>query len=132
VRRPLGYLRYDTCQELDLINDLYRNELRLSKNFFQPVMRLERKERVEGRIRRCYAKPQTPYQILRGSGQLGPDQAERLDELYQSLNPAELKRRIDEKLSRLYAIYEKKRKVSFRVNSYKKLEPASVTFLVMQ
>ena len=48
------------------------------------------------------------------------------------MNPAELKRRIDEKLSRLYAIYEKKRKVSFRVNPYKKLEPASVTFLVMQ
>jgi len=119
VRRPLGYLRYDTCQELDLINDLYRNELRLSKNFFQPVMRLERKERVEGRIRRCYAKPQTPYQILRGSGQLGPDQAERLDELYQSLNPAELKRRIDKKLDKLYVLYEKKRKFSFWVNPYK-------------
>ncbi len=132
VRRPLGYLRYDTPQELDLINDMYRNELRLYKNFFQPVMRLERKERVEGRTHRCYAKPQTLYQILRESGQLGPDQAKRLDELYQSLNPAELKRRIDEKLSGLYAFYEKKRKVSFRVNPYKKLEPASVTFLVMQ
>jgi hypothetical protein len=73
VRRPLGYLRCDTCQELDLINDLYRNELRLYKNFFQLVMRLERKERVEGRIHRRYAKPQTPYQILKELGQLGPD-----------------------------------------------------------
>jgi len=121
VRRPLGYLRYDTCQELDLINDLYRNELRLYKNFFQPVMRLERKERVEGKVHRYYAKPQTPYQILRGSGYLGPDQVKKLDELYESLNPAELKRRIDEKLSRLYALYEKKRKLSFRVNPYKSL-----------
>jgi len=132
VRRPLGYLRYDTCQELDLINDLYRNELRLYKNFFQPVMRLERKERVEGRVHRYYAKPQTPYQILRESGQLGQDEAKKLDELYQSLNPTELKRRIDEKLDRLYALYEKKRKVSFWVNPYKKFELASVTFLVMQ
>jgi hypothetical protein len=49
VRRPPGYLRYDTSAELDLINDLYRNELRLYKNFFQPVMRLERKERVDGK-----------------------------------------------------------------------------------
>jgi hypothetical protein len=56
-RRPLGYLRYDTTAELDLINDLYRNELRLYKNFFQPVMRLERKERVDGKTRRRYAKP---------------------------------------------------------------------------
>ena len=132
VRRPLGYLRYDTCQELDLLNDLYRNELRLYKNFFQPVMRLERKERVEGRVHRYYAKPQTPYQILRESGQLGQDEAKKLDELYQSLNPTELKRRIDEKLDRLYALYEKKRKVSFWVNPYKKFELASVTFLVMQ
>jgi hypothetical protein len=121
VRRPLGYLRYDTAQELDLINDLYRHALRLYKNFFQPVMRLERKERVEGKTPRYYAKPQTPYQILRASGQLGPDQAKKLDELYQSLNPAELKRRIDEKLSRLYFLYEKKCKLSFRVNPYKSL-----------
>ena len=108
-------------KELDLINDLYRNELRLHKNFFQPVMRLERKERVEGKTHRYYAKPQTPYQILRGSGQLGPNQVKKLDKLYQSLNPAELKRRIDEKLSRLYSFYEKKRKLSFRVNPYKNL-----------
>lgn len=49
VRRPFGYLRYDTPEELGIINDLYRNELRLYKNFFQPVMKLIRKERVYGK-----------------------------------------------------------------------------------
>jgi hypothetical protein len=34
VRRPPGYLGYDTPEEVDLINDLYRNGLRLYKNFF--------------------------------------------------------------------------------------------------
>jgi len=29
VRKVLGYLRYDTPDELMLINDLYHNELRL-------------------------------------------------------------------------------------------------------
>jgi hypothetical protein len=132
VRRPLGYLRYDTPQELDLINDLYRNELRLYKNFFQPVMRLEPKERVNGKTRRHYAKPKTPYRILKESGQLSREQIKTLDELYRSLNPADLKRRIDQKLTRLFTLYEKKRKGSVRVDPYKKLDPTSVSFLVMQ
>jgi len=132
VRRPLGYLRYDTTAELDLINDLYRNELRLYKNFFQPVMRLERKERVDGKTRRRYAKPKTPYRILRESGQLPPEALKKLDELYRSLNPADLKRRIDKKLKTLFTLYEKKRKGLVQVDPYKKLGPSSVSFLVMQ
>jgi hypothetical protein len=132
VRRPLGYLRYDTSAELDLINDLYRNELRLYKNFFQPVMRLERKERVDGKPRRFYAKPKTPYQFLRESGQLPPEALKKLDDLYHNLNPADLKRRIDQKLKKLYTLYEKKRKGPVQVNPYKKINPSSVSFSVMQ
>jgi hypothetical protein len=128
----LGYLRYDTPEELALIRDLYRNELRLYKNFCQPVMRLIRKERVEGKVRRRYAKPQAPYRILRESGQLSPEKIRELDKIYRSLNPADLKRRIDLKLQKLYALYEKKKKGSIRVNPYKKLDPNSVTFVVMQ
>ncbi|MBE0713628.1 MAG: hypothetical protein IH583_14745 [Candidatus Aminicenantes bacterium] len=114
IRRPLGYLRYDTTAELDLINDLYRNELRLYKNFFQPVMRLVRKDRVDGKIKRRYAKPQTPYRILRESGQLPPEALKKLDELYRSLNPTDLEQRIDKKLKTLFALYEKKRRNLFR------------------
>jgi hypothetical protein len=132
VRRPLGYLRYDTPAELDLINDLYGNELRLYKNFFQPVMRLERKERIEGKTRRRYAKPKTPYRILRESGQLPPEALKKLDDLYHNLNPADLKRRIDQKLKKLYTLYEKKRKGLVQVDPYKKLDPTSVSFSVMQ
>jgi hypothetical protein len=132
VRRPLGYLRYDTPGELDLINDLYRNELRLYKNFFQPVMRLIRKERVDGKTRRRYAKPKTPYRILQESGQLTPEALKSLDDLYRSLNPADLKRRIDQKLKRLFTLYEKKRKGLVQVDPYKKLDPTSVSFSVMQ
>ena len=131
VRRPLGYLRYDTPEELDLINDLYRNELRLYKNFSQPVMRLERKERIDGKTRRRYAKPKTPYRILRESGQLPPEALKKLDDLYHNLNPADLKRRIDQKLKNLFTLYEKKRKGLVQVDPYKKLDPTSVSFSVM-
>jgi hypothetical protein len=132
VQHPLGYLRYDTPEELALINDLYRNELRLYKNFFQPFMGLRHKERVDGKPRRRYARPQTPYRILRESGRLSPDKVRELYALYHSLNPAELKRRIDRKLKKPYALYEKKKKGSVRVNPYKKPDPTSVTFSVIQ
>lgn len=132
VRRPLGYLRYDTPEELALIQDLYRNELRLYKNFFQPVMRLKQKERVDGKPRRRHERAQTPYRILKASGQVAPDKLRELEALYRDLNPADLKRRIDRKLQKLYSLYEKKKKRTLTVNPYQETDPSSVTLLVMQ
>ena len=48
VKKFVGYYRYDTETEQNILNDLYRNELWLYKNFFQPVMKLIKKERVRG------------------------------------------------------------------------------------
>lgn len=132
VRKPLGYLRYDTEEELTLIQSLYRQELRLYKNFFQPVMKLARKERVAGRIRRVYALPQTPYQRLMESGQISPQAARELRRIYDSLNPADLKRRIDRKLEEIFRVYQKKKKGLLKINPYKKLQPSMVTFSMIQ
>ena len=132
VRRPLGYLRYDTPEELALIRDLYRNELRLYKNFFQPVMMLARKVRVSGRPKRTYSTAKTPYHRLLESGQLSPEKARELRQLYLSLNPAKLKRQIDRKLARLYDLYRRKKKRPITVDPYKKQRPSMVTFLVSE
>jgi hypothetical protein len=132
VRKPLGYLRYDTPEELALIQDLYRNELRLYKNLFQPVMMLSRKVRVSGRPKRTYGQAKTPYHRLLESGQLSPDKAQELKQLYLSLNPAELKRQIDRKLARLYDLYRKKKKRPITVDPYKKQRPSMVTFLMSE
>ena len=132
VRRPLGYLRYETEEELHLINDLYRNELRLFKNFFQPVMKLAKKERVDGRVRRKYDKAKTPYQRLLESRKVLTAEQKTLEALYTSLNPAELKRQIERKLERLYEMYQKKKKRPITVNPYKKQTPSTVTFLMIQ
>jgi hypothetical protein len=70
VRKIFGYLRYDTYQEQAIMNDLYRNELRLYKNFFQLVMKLQRKERIGGRVKRKYEVAKTPYQRLTASNQI--------------------------------------------------------------
>ena len=128
IRQIFGHLRYDTPQELKIINDLYEHELRLYKNFFQPVMKLKEKTRIKGAVKRKYDKPQTPYQRLMASDQIGEKTKEKLKALYVGLNPAELKRNIDKKLKKLYQIYQEKNK-SQKVEISKKLHPTTVTFL---
>lgn len=130
VRKPLGYLRYDTEEERALINDLYRHELRLYKNFFQPVMKLIKKERIEGKLKRTYDQPKTPYQRLIESHQLSASLTQMLHQEYRRLNPVALKEAIDEKLHHLYDCYHKKRKGLLRVNPYKGAG-SSVTFSMM-
>ena len=110
VRKTVGYLRYDTDKELTLMNSLYENELRLYKNFFSPVMKLIKKERVGSKVKRKYDIPKTPYQRLIESGQISEEAKRKLQILYQSLNPAELKRKIEEKTHKLYQAYEEKRR----------------------
>jgi hypothetical protein len=112
-----------------VLNDLYRNELRLYKNFFQPVIKLTSKERIGGRIHRTYDHAQTPYQRAIDSDEVEDRLKEKLKKVYTSLNPAQLKRSIDEKLNKLYLIYKHKNKTE-EVNIRKKLKPNTVTFLV--
>ena len=78
VRRIIGHLRYDTEKELNIINSLYRSELRLYKNFFQPVMKLKEKIRDKGKVHRKYDTPLTPYQRIMES-----EKIHRLFEIYE-------------------------------------------------
>jgi hypothetical protein len=131
VRKVFGYLRYDSFEELAIMNDLYHHELRLYKNFFQPVMKLQSKERIGGRVKRKYDVPRTPYQRLMESEQISGETKEELHGIYLSLNPAELKREIDAKLDKLYKAYQEKRGTG-QVAPYKKLAPRTVTFYMRQ
>jgi hypothetical protein len=138
VKKFTGYLRYDTPKEQQILNDLYRNELRLYKNFFQPVMKLVSKERMKGRIYRKYDKARTPYQRVMESRDVSGKTKQQLQRTYESLNPAELKRTIDTKLDALYETYEQKhnaktnttRKAEPKPN--KKQKPRSVRFFIAQ
>ena len=110
----VGYLRYDTNQETDLLNNLYRNELRLYKNFFQPAMKLKEKIREGGRLHRKYEKAKTPYQRVLELADLSQKEKDYLRALYESLNPAELKRNIDAKIKQLEKLYEQKKEKQIR------------------
>jgi len=131
VRKILGYLRYDTLAELSIINDLYRGDLRLYKNFLQPVMKLVSKERVGGSVKRKYDTPETPYQRLMDSGQISGETRKQLETVYLSLNPAQLKRSIDAKLDVLYRTYEEKKK-SEQIDPMRRVVPHTVTSFMIQ
>ncbi|MBA7679642.1 hypothetical protein ES703_87941 [subsurface metagenome] len=108
VRGILGHLRYDTDKELEAMNSLYRGEWRLFKNFFQPVMKLKEKIREKGKVHRRYEVPKTPYHRLIESAHIPEGTKQELTQLYRSLNPAHLKRKIDEKTHQLFKLYEEK------------------------
>ena len=94
VRKVVGYRRYDTVAELELLNDIYAL-LRLYRNFFQPSIKLRDKTRIQGRIKRVYEKARTPYQRLLSSKQVSRQIKQQLRLQYQQLNPAELRRQLE-------------------------------------
>jgi len=102
VRKVVGYHRYDTERQVHLLNDLYENELRLYENFFQPTIKLEEKRRIGGRVHRIYGKAKTPYQRIMESEEVSAEKKAALRRLYLSLNPADLKRKIEKKLDVLF------------------------------
>ena len=102
VRLWLGYGRYDTLEQKELDNGLYRQELRLFNNFFRPVMKIKTKEKINNSIcKKTYDIAQTPYQRLLQRKELTNEQKAQLTKIYLSLNPSELKRMIEEKLKKI-------------------------------
>ncbi len=104
VRKLMGWERYDTPQAVEALNDLYRNELRLWMNLFQPSVKLVKKLRVGSRLRRVYDRAQTPFDRVRASQVADPARLAELDRLRASLDPFELARRIEGKLGTIYEL----------------------------
>lgn len=130
VRKVVGYLRYDTLDELVILDEIYA-DLRLYKNYFQPQMQLISKERIGGHLKRKYATPKTPYQRLLDSGQLPEEAKDKLRQIHDSLNPIQLKRSIDGKLNQLYQAYEKKQSIQ-KADPQKKQSARTVTSKMIQ
>ena len=93
VRRAVGYQRYDTPAQLQLLNEIYAT-LRLYTNFFQPTMKLQFKQRVGSKVTKRYDRAQTPYQRVLTAPHIAKAKKELLRVKYETLNPAALKRKI--------------------------------------
>jgi hypothetical protein len=100
LRRNTGYLRYDKPEHGSALKELY-GYLNLYVNYFQPTMILLEKHRIGAKAIRKYDKPKTPYQRVLESDTVAEKLKEAIRSIYYNLNPAELKRKINECQSRL-------------------------------
>jgi hypothetical protein len=103
VRHTVGYDRWETDQELVLLESIY-DALRLYINFFQPSFKLIAKERIRNQTIKRYDTARTPYQRVLERKDISVEAKARLMNLYVQLNPAELRRRIDQKTAQLWKI----------------------------
>lgn len=103
VRKTIGYRRYESTNALVLMQAIYA-DLRLFVNFFQPVLKLVHKEQRGSKVRKRYDEARTPHQRAMASAHVAANDKLRLQYAYLQLNPAELRRRIDANLARLWRL----------------------------
>ena len=103
VRHTVGYDRWETQQEFALLESIH-DDLRLYINFFQPSFKLIAKERIGNRTIKRYDPAKTPYQRVLDRKDIPLEAKARLMNLYVQLNPAELRRRIDQKTAKLWKL----------------------------
>lgn len=103
VRHTIGYDRLESDEEYQLLISIYQ-DLRLYINFFQPVLKRIGKVRIGNKVIRKYDTAKTPYPRVMERQDVSLERKAHLLNLYLHLNPAELRRRIDDKVAQLWKI----------------------------
>jgi hypothetical protein len=103
VRQLFGYYRFDNPELVELMNDLYKNEVSQLNNFFMPNFKLIAKQRIGSKIIKKHTKPATSYQRLMQSNHIDDAIKKKLTEQYSQLNPFILQKMIQKKLKRVFA-----------------------------
>ena len=107
VRQIMGYVRYDTQEAVDAINDLYKTELRVFQNYFQPSVKLIKKIRIGSKVRKIHDAPQTPCQRLLRSKKADSVKLKAFRKTAEQWNPFQLSEEIEIKLSKIYDLASK-------------------------
>lgn len=95
VRKHAFYWRYDTPAELALLNELWPL-VSLRLNFFTPTRKpIDYTTGSDGRRRRVYDDPKTPWQRVLTAAILTDDQITEIQARIQGVNPADLTRQIN-------------------------------------
>jgi hypothetical protein len=103
VRQWFGYERYDHPQVWPLIDTLCRGPLHHLLNYFLPTMKLEKKERVDGKVIRRYGPTQTPLARVLACGEVTEATKERLRAERKGLNAFAVRREVDRQLRQIEA-----------------------------
>lgn len=108
VRAYLGYARLDSVAQTRMLNSIYE-QMWLYYNFFQPVLRLVKKEMLpqeDGsyRVKYHYDRARTPLERLFETGILPPQQRQHLETLYDHTNPRLLRQAIYDAIEQLFEL----------------------------
>lgn len=104
IRQCFGYERHDNPEVVATINILVKGVYGQLLNYFHASLKLERKERTEGRLKRVYGAAQTPLARVLASAEVTPQTKLRLQQEKARLNPFVLKREVDRSLRAIAAM----------------------------
>ncbi|MDR0688989.1 MAG: transposase family protein [Spirochaetaceae bacterium] len=108
IRKAVGCSRFDTDQETAALAGVYRHLCPLV-NFWYPSIKVTGKERLEnGRLKKKYDAPKTPYQRLLESPDLSDTVKQELKRRAQAANPVTLMRLENQAVARLLHIHTRK------------------------
>jgi hypothetical protein len=103
VRNTVGYDRFETEEDLRLLQLIYEY-LHVYVNFFQPVMKLIQKTRVDGKTVKVYDQAKSPYRRVLASENVVFKDKVRLTNLYAQQKPVTLRKNIDLNIGKLWKI----------------------------
>jgi len=86
------------------MNDLYAHEWSQMQNHFCPTLKLKEKSREGSRYKKRYHIPETPYQRVIASDAIPEAVRKQLRANHDTLNPFDLKRRIEAKLKLIFSM----------------------------
>ena len=104
VRQCFGYERHDNPEVVELINVVIKKAYGPLLNFFHASLKLERKERTNGKLRRIYGEAQTPLARVLASAEVSPQTKRRLKQEKALLNPFALKQLVTRSLKEIASV----------------------------
>jgi hypothetical protein len=109
IRQWFGYERHDNPEVVELINALVKGAYGQLLNYFHASLKLESKERKDGRVRRIYGEAQTPLARVLASAEVSESTKQRLREEKGRLNPFALKLNVTRGLKGIAALRQERR-----------------------
>lgn len=104
IRQHFGYERHDNPGVVEPINTLVKGAYGQLLNYFHATLKLERKERQGGQIKRIYGPAQTPLSRVLANPQVTPQTKHRLAQEKAALNPFALKREVTRSLKMIASL----------------------------
>jgi hypothetical protein len=104
IRQTFGYDRHDNPEVVEPINALVKGAYGQLLNYFHASLKLERKERSQGRLKRVYGAAQTPLARVLASSEVSAQTKGRLQRDKARLNPFALKQEVERSLKIIAAM----------------------------